>query len=69
MSKTSNKNDFDFTQAMRELEDITSYLESDDVQIEEAMKKFERGSELAIQIKNYLQDAENTISTIKSTLK
>ncbi len=68
MTNSNNMKDFDFSTAMQELEEITTYLESDDVEIEKAMQKFERGSELAKQIKSYLQDAENTVTTIKSSL-
>lgn len=71
MSKTTmanNKSSFDFSAAMAELEEITSYLESDDVALDDAMSKFKRGSELAKQIKTYLKEAENTITTIKSEL-
>jgi len=68
MTKTQNLQNFDFSDAMRELEEITNYLEGDGVEIEKAMQKFERGSELAGQIKNYLQNAENTVTTIKSSL-
>ena len=65
MTQSNTSNSFDFSKSMQELEGITHYLEGDDVQIEVAMQKFERGSELALQLKNYLENAENTISTLK----
>lgn len=65
MTQSNASDSFDFSKSMQELEEITHYLESDDVQIEVAMQKFERGSELALQLKNYLENAENTISTLK----
>lgn len=67
-SKKTKNSDFDFAKAMLELESITEYLEREDVQIDKAMEKFKRGSELATQIKQYLQEAENTITTIKADL-
>lgn len=66
MTKANSTTEFDFTKAMHELEEITAYLESDDVQIDKAIEKFKRGSELALQIKTYLETAENTITTIKA---
>ncbi len=72
MTKPQNRDKkehiLDFAEAMAELESITKYLESDDVDIDKAMEKFKRGSELAKEIKNYLKEAENTISTIKADL-
>ncbi len=72
MSKPQNRDkkehNLNFAEAMAELESITEYLESDDVEIDKAMEKFKRGSELAKEIKNYLKEAENTISTIKADL-
>ncbi len=69
MTKTIKTEEFDFTKAMLELQDITDYLESEDVKIEIAMQKYERGSMLAQQISDYLKTAENKITTIKSSLK
>ena len=61
----SDSKDFDFNKAVEELKGITEYLESDEVQLEEAMQKYKRGSELASQVKLYLDQAENTIKSIK----
>lgn len=58
--------DFKYSEALKELEEITNYLESNDADLDEAIKKFERGSELAAQIEEHLKTAENTIKTIRS---
>lgn len=72
MTKTSNTRkdtkDFDFASAIKELEDITDYLESSDVELDKAVEKFKRGSELATKLKKYLQETENTIESIKADL-
>ncbi|MDQ5943480.1 MAG: Exodeoxyribonuclease small subunit [Patescibacteria group bacterium] len=72
MTKTSNTRkdlkDFDFASAIKELEDITDYLESSDVELDKAVEKFKRGSELATKLKKYLQETENTIKSIKADL-
>jgi exodeoxyribonuclease VII small subunit len=63
----SSKKDIDFNKATEELKDITEYLESDEVNLEEAIKRYKRGSELADEIKAYLDEAENTIRSIKNS--
>lgn len=57
--------DFDFAKAMAELEEIADFLESDDIDLAQAIKKFERGAQLAVQLKTYLAHAETKIQTIK----
>lgn len=66
MTKNKQNSDFNYSKALKELEEITNYLESNDTDLNEAIKKFERGSQLAAQIEDYLKTAENTIKTIRS---
>ena len=65
MSKNKPQFNFKYSEALKELEEITSYLESSEVDLDEAIKKFDRGSELALQIEQHLQEAENRVKTIK----
>jgi len=66
---TSKQNStFKYSQAIKELQEITEYLESSDVDLDEAIDKFDRGSKLALQIEEHLAQAENKIKTIKSNL-
>lgn len=65
MSKTKPQSNFKYSDALKELEEITAYLESSDVDLDEAIKRFDRGSELAAQIEKHLQEAENKVKTIK----
>ena len=60
------KSDFKYSEAIKELQEITEYLESSDVDLDEAIEKFDRGSKLAAQIEEHLKNAENKIKTIKS---
>lgn len=60
--------DFDFGGAMKELEEITDYLENSDVDLDKAVAKFKRGAELATKLKQYLEKTENTIKSIKADL-
>jgi exodeoxyribonuclease VII small subunit len=66
MPKNKPASDFKYAEALKELEEITSYLESNDADLDEAIKKFERGSELASKIEEHLKTTENTIKTIRS---
>ncbi len=58
MSKIKQQSNFKYSDALKELEEITTYLESSDVDLDEAIKRFDRGSELAVQIEQHLQEAE-----------
>ncbi len=57
---------FNFSQAFSELEKITEWFEKGEVDLEEGLKKFERGLELAQKLKICLKDAENKIIEIKA---
>lgn len=55
----------DFGKKLKELEDITAWFESDQVDLNEALAKFERGMELAGELKKELQAVENRVVKIK----
>lgn len=59
------KSNFKYSEAIAELEEITNYLESSDVDLDEAIRKFDRGSDLAKQIEDHLASAENKLKSIK----
>ena len=54
-----------FAEAFTELETITEWFETQDVDLDEGLKKFERGLELAKQLKQKLAEVENTVVTLK----
>ena len=56
---------FEFDKHLRELEDITSWFESKDANLDEGITKFERGMELAQQLKSHLADVENRVEKIR----
>jgi len=56
---------FKFEQALKELEDITQWFESTDVDLDQGLVKFERGMELASQLKSHLTSVENRVEKIK----
>lgn len=54
-----------FAEAFQELETITAWFETQEVDLDEGVKKFERGLELAKMLKEKLADVENTVVTLK----
>lgn len=63
MPNSSDK--FDFAKALAELEAITTWFESDTVNLDEALAKFERGMALGLELKAYLKQVENRVEKIK----
>ena len=57
---------FDFTDAYKELEEIIDWFEKEEVDLEAALKKFERGLELAKKCKTRLREVENRVTEIKA---
>jgi exodeoxyribonuclease VII small subunit len=55
----------DFGAKLKELEAITAWFESEEVDLGEALTRFERGMTLADELKKELQQAENRIEKIK----
>ena len=56
---------FQFESALKELEAITQWFESSDVDLDQSLAKFERGMELTAQLKDHLQSVENRVEKIK----
>lgn len=59
------KKDFNFTKAFEELRKITEEFESGEIDLDEGLKKFERGLELARLCRERLKETENKIIEIK----
>lgn len=56
---------FNFEKALKELEDITGWFEAGDADLDQGLAKFERGLELAGQLKKHLAEIENRVEKIK----
>lgn len=54
-----------FAEAFKELEDIVQWFEASEVDLEEGLKKFERGLELAKKCRARLSEVENKVKRIK----
>ena len=59
-----NKN-LSFEQALSELEDIVNSLERGDISLEDAIKAYERGSELKDQCEKRLKEAKMKVEKIQ----
>ena len=57
-----------FKDAFERLEKIVSELESDDVDVEDAMKKYAEGLKLVRMCKGRLEEVENRVKEIKNRL-
>lgn len=58
-----------FNQSFKELEEITRWFEKDDIDLEEALKKFEYGLGLVKDLKGQLSKVENKVVDIKKQFK
>ncbi len=56
----------DFTAKLKELEAITEWFESGEVDLNQALAKFERGMELTEELKQQLQVVENRVQKIRA---
>ena len=56
---------FNFEQSLKELEGITQWFESSEADLDQGLVKFERGIELAKQLKTHLDAVENRVENIK----
>jgi len=54
-----------FADAFQELEEITAWFETAEVDLDEGLKKFERGLELAQVCKKKLAEVENQVIDLK----
>lgn len=49
-----------------ELDAVLEALQSDDLNVDQAVQQYERGLELVQQLKTYLKTAENKVTTLKA---
>ncbi len=54
-----------FAEAFTELEKLTEWFETEEVDLDEGLKKFERGLELASVCKKKLSEVENKVTILK----
>ena len=68
MTKQSNSNSgaIPFGQGLGELEQITAWFESDTIDLDDGVAKFERGLSLIAQLRSQLETVENRVEKIRA---
>lgn len=56
---------FNFTQAYKDIEEINNWFQQEEVDLDEALKKYEKGMELIEKCRKRLKQAENRFEEIK----
>jgi len=56
---------FNFAKSYQDLQKIVEWFEKEDVDLEEGIKKFEDGSKIVKELKDYLDKMENKIKELK----
>lgn len=56
---------FNFTKAYQEIEEINEWFQNEDIDLDEALRKYERGMDLINKCKARLKEAENKFEEIK----
>ena len=64
MKKMSKKEDLNFEDAMKQLEEIAAELEKNDLDLDKAVEKFEAGMKLSKQCSDILESAEKKITIL-----
>jgi exodeoxyribonuclease VII small subunit len=56
---------FNFTKAYQEIEEINEWFQGEEIDLDEALRKYEKGMELINKCKERLKEAENKFEEIK----
>lgn len=56
---------FNFAKSYQELQKIVEWFEKEEVDLEEGIEKFEEGSKIVKNLKDYLEKMENKIKELK----
>jgi len=57
----------DYKALSAELDDVLEKLQSGDLDVDEAVKAYERSMEISKQLETYLQEAENKVIKVKAS--
>ncbi len=67
MSKDNNE--FNFEKSLTDLETVVTKLESEGISLEDSLKDFEKGVNLAQQCEVHLQKAEQTVQILVNSME
>ncbi|PJB99646.1 MAG: exodeoxyribonuclease VII small subunit [Candidatus Nealsonbacteria bacterium CG_4_9_14_0_8_um_filter_35_12] len=56
---------FNFTKAYQEIEEINEWFQNEEIDLDEALQKYEKGMDLINKCKERLREAENKFEEIK----
>ena len=56
---------FNFTKAYQEIEEINEWFQGEEIDLDEALRKYEKGMDLINKCKERLKEAENKFEEIK----
>lgn len=59
------KKELSYRELSEELDDIVGSLQTEDVDVDEAIKRYERGMAIVKELEAYITEAENKISRVK----
>ena len=59
-------NDFNLTQALKQLEEINHWFQEEDIDLEQGLEKLKKGKDLIKQCRQRLQNVENEFLKIKA---
>lgn len=62
---TNKQNNINFSKKMESLEKIAADLENSELDLDQAIDKFEQGARLAEELRQYLLTSKNRIQTLK----
>jgi len=65
MTKEKENEDFNFTKFYQEIEEINEWFQNEEIDLDEALKKYERGMSLIQKCKERLKQSENKFEEIK----
>jgi exodeoxyribonuclease VII small subunit len=68
MAKQNSK-EFNFKKAFAELEEISTWFQNPDIDLDEALKKYERGLALIKEAQAYLKKTENEFRVVAKESK
>ncbi len=61
--------EFNYQHLNQELEEVLDKLQAGDLDIDEALKLYERGQEIVDKLQTYLKQAENKVTKVKKSFE